>query len=62
MGLYDASSDQKVEYERIFREARDAFSISKDPIYLRVQCECLKQIRYLNRELMGATPFEITES
>jgi len=58
MGLYDNSNDQKIEYERIFREARDAFSVSKDSICLRVQCECLKQIRYLNREAMGFTVSE----
>ena len=53
MGLYDSSNDQKVEYERIFHEARDAFSTSKDYMHLKVQVECLKQIRILNRELMG---------
>ena len=53
MGLYDNSNDQKIEYEKIFREARDAFSISKDPLLLEIQIECLKQIKVLNRELMG---------
>lgn len=55
MGLFDSSTDQRKEYERIFHEARDAFSISKDPLYHKVQIECLKQIRILNRELMGMT-------
>lgn len=55
MGLYDNINDQKIEYERILHQARDAFSTNKDPIYLRVQTECLKQIRYLNREAMGSS-------
>jgi hypothetical protein len=55
MNLYNNPSDQLREYERIFQNARDQYSIDKNPMHLKIQIECLKQIKYLNDRIMGQT-------
>jgi hypothetical protein len=49
--LYTSATDQITEYERIFNEARDRWSIDKDPRFLSIQVNCLRAIRQLKYSL-----------
>ncbi len=53
--LFLTIEDQLNEYERIFLEAKDRWSIDKNPSYLRVQIDCLKMIRNLRYNLEQET-------
>ena len=49
--LFMKPEDQLKEYERLFLEARDQWSLDKDPRFLRVQMDCLRAIRSLKYNL-----------
>jgi hypothetical protein len=49
--LFISTEDQLKEYERIFLEARDQWSVDKDPRYLKIQTDCLRYIRSLKYSL-----------
>ncbi len=51
MSLYMDINDQIREYERIFLEARDQWSIDKHYQYLKIQLDCLRFIRSLKYSL-----------
>lgn len=53
--LFLSIEDQIGEYERIFLEAKDRWSLDKNPVYLRVQMDCLRAIKNLRYNLENET-------
>jgi hypothetical protein len=51
MGLFTDPKDQMKEYEKIYIQARDQFSIDKNPDYLQIQLTCLEAMRELKYNL-----------
>ena len=49
--LFLSVEDQIGEYERIFLEAKDRWSLDKNPAFLRVQMDCLRAIKMLRYSL-----------
>ncbi len=53
MNMFITPKDQIEAIEKIYFEARDGYSLNKDPLYLRIQLDCIRQIKIINRELQG---------
>lgn len=53
MNLFDSLEDQLKEYERIFLQSRDQYSIDKNPKYLQIQMDCLRAIRSMKYDMMN---------